>query len=304
MADYSQLSESQLRQALLLFGIEYAESAFIDGGLAKTNYRVTDSQGQRFVFTVADSERNLPAETTARLLRFVSQHGVITSEPVDSMRGSLLEEFEGHRVLVKRYVEGVTSHDLPFAHLRSAGQNLARVHLFPVPDWLPQGTRRMDDVTESVEMFDDKSFAAWVLEHIDETASMFTLDEPFTINHGDYFADNLVVTPSGDIAVLDWDTASCELPVVDLGFAIVGLALTGTSLNVGRLREFLAGYEGVRALSPAERAHLQASSLYAAAVLAHHRYRRFHIVHPEPGKFDAHVNLQHIAESLKADWPR
>jgi homoserine kinase type II len=303
MADNRRLSESQLQDALGLFGIEHSQVTLMVGGLAKTNYLVTATGGERFVLTVADDERNLPAETTARLLQHVAAFGMITSEPVESLGGNLLENVDHHCVLLKRYVDGHSHHVLPSAHLGPAGALLARIHRLPVPAWLPPGTRRMDDAAESVALFDDAEFAKWVLRNLADTRHIFDIAEPRVLNHGDYFADNLVVTTSGDIAVIDWDTASLELPLIDLGFAIVGLACIDTSLHADRLRELLDGYQSVRELDESTRALLKASAVYAATVLAHHRYRRFHVLHPDPRKARSHEEMQHVAESLHADWP-
>jgi homoserine kinase type II len=303
MAHYSRLSDSQLHRASALFGVRLAEATFIDGGLAKTNYRLVDDTGKVFVLTVADSERNLPAGVTAQLLRYVAEHGIPTSEPVTSVAGNFLEPIDDHCVLLKRYVSGSISHVLPFELLTKAGAQLAAIHRIPVPQWLPSGTRRMDDAEASVAQFEDIEFAGWVLQQLAETRSVFDSDQSPCVNHGDYFADNLVVMESGELAVIDWDTASRELPVIDLGFAIVGLACVTGSLDALRLRELLGGYERTRQLSPKEVSSLQHAAVYAATVLAHHRYRRFHVLFPQPDKFDAHQELQHIVRSLRSDWP-
>jgi homoserine kinase type II len=303
MADYSRLTPSQLVAASRLFGIACIDSTFIHGGLAKTNYLLTDVHGEQFVLTIADSERNLPAQTTARLLHYVAQHGVMTSEPIQSTNGNVIEHFDGHCVLVKQYVKGDNHHVLPRELLPAAGAVLARIHAMPVPDWLPRGTRRMDDAVESVAQFDDTQFASWVLERLDETRSLFEDDAPMCLNHGDYFADNLVVTPANDIAVIDWDTASKDLPIIDLGFAVVGLGCVGTTLQVDRLQRFLDGYASVSSLPESIEQRLQTAAMYAATVLAHHRYRRFHILFPDAERADSHVQMQHIVDSLQRDWP-
>jgi homoserine kinase type II len=302
MADYSRLTQEQLHLAAAKFDIRFSEATFIDGGLAKTNYRLMDESGALYVLTVADNERNLPAGVTARLLHYVAEHGILTSQPVASLDGNFLESLDGHCILVKHYIEGATSHVLPTGMLAEAGALLARIHQLPVPPWLPGGTRRMDDAEESVAHFDDHVFAGWVLNQLDETRAIFAVDEKPCINHGDYFGDNLILTAGEGIGVIDWDTASVELPVVDLGFAVVGLACTNAAFEPDRLRLVLDGYEAIRPLSAAARESLLDASVYAATVLAHHRYRRFHVLFPEPAKFEAHREMQNIVTSLRAQW--
>ena len=63
---------------------------------------------------------------------------------------------------------------------------------------------------------------AWQMNH----------SEPFSLVHGDYRLDNLMIDPAGrDVVVLDWQTLTVALPGRDLGYFI------GTSLPAEQRRE-------------------------------------------------------------------
>ena len=56
--------------------------------------------------------------------------------------------------------------------------------------------------------------------------------EPFSLIHGDYRLDNLMLHPAGrDVVVVDWQTLMTALPSRDLGYFI------GTSLPAEQRRE-------------------------------------------------------------------
>ncbi|MGR7002442.1 phosphotransferase family protein [Yinghuangia aomiensis] len=86
---------------------------------------------------------------------------------------------------------------------------------------LPSGTRRLSEADlAGLEACTDREFRDWV-------SGTAVLPPPHTgadvVCHGDLFMDNLVERPDGSLAVIDWETASIDDPVFDLGMAAVGL---------------------------------------------------------------------------------
>ncbi|MGI8648714.1 MAG: hypothetical protein DLM55_04860 [Acidimicrobiales bacterium] len=302
MALYSELTEPQRQQVCALFGIDYQQSSHIEGGAANTSYIVTNLDNERFVLTLLDNAINRPPQMLARLLRHLDAHGIATSGPVESIRGKLIERFDDHQVMVKRFVEGSCHDILPIEHLAAAGAALARVHALPALDWLPRGPRRLTNASEHLGSFADVNFASWVRDGLDEAQGLLELDEPLCVIHGDYFADNLITTPRGGIAILDWETASTDIAVLDIGFAVVGLTRLAGELDNDRLRSFLQGYQSVRELNDREIAHVQTATIYGATVLGYYRYLRHHIRYPNPRKYGVHREMRDFVGSVRERW--
>jgi homoserine kinase type II len=104
--------------------------------------------------------------------------------------------------------------------------------------------------------------------------------------HGDLFGDNLVIGPAGDLSVIDWETASLDDPVLDVGMAAFALCADGGRLDEARIRLLLSGYRPPgRRVDPGS---LRAAIEYAGVVIAFHRYRRYHVLAPEAAGRDAH----------------
>ena len=81
------------------------------------------------------------------------------------------------------------------------------------------GQLEADDVTTLREVAE--ALLEWQLDH----------HEPFSVIHGDYRLDNLMLDPAGeDVVAVDWQTVTVALPARDLGYFI------GTSLPSGQRR--------------------------------------------------------------------
>jgi homoserine kinase type II len=303
MAQGGELSDGQLSRALALYGLVPRTCSRIDGGATNSSYLVDCTTGVRVVVTGLDDTLGLPSDTLARFLRYLGKHSVSTGEPIESRNGALVETLDGRRLMVKRFVAGVCHDVLPLEVLATAGRALARVHAVGVPDWLPRASRRLSAIARDLARFDDREFADWIVSRLDETAVLFDTTDPYRIVHGDYFADNLIVEPAGGIAILDWETASTDLAVLDLGFAVVGLCRTESELDVARLRPLLGGYSSVRALSGAEASHLRDAVIYAATFLGHRRYARYHIHHPDAAKQHRYREMPVFVDSVRSRWP-
>ncbi|MGH3428168.1 MAG: phosphotransferase, partial [Mycobacteriales bacterium] len=296
-------SETQVTEALAPYGVRPQSIAHINGGAANTSYRVDCSDGSQIILTVVDNAINLSAPTLARLLRYLDAHGVAVPAPLEGRNGALIEIFDGRPLLVKQFVTGECFQVLPLNHVGAAGAALAKVHAVTAPGWLPTGSRRLPDVSATLRQFGDEEFAAWVTDRIDETRTVLAASLPQGIVHGDYFADNLVVDPDGKIRILDWETASRDAVLLDLGFAVVGLARVAGTLNLDRAQTFIDGYRAERKLTDDEAGHLRDAVIYAATYLGYRRYERHHIRYPNPAKRDLYKEMPRFVESLLDGWP-
>ena len=133
------------------------------------------------------------------------------------------------------------------------GQALARIHALPVsrslaeklhsvsPEALVRETWDAYIALDTPQPMIDYT-AQWLLSHLPQ-------DSRTTLVHGDFRNGNLMVTPDGIKAVLDWELCHIGDPMRDLGWLCVNSWRFGNrSLPVGgfgRVEDLVAGYQSV-----------------------------------------------------------
>lgn len=190
-------------------------------------------------------------------------------------------------IIVKRYLPGMCSRELPDALLPAAGALLAAVNLLspePARFGLRRGRRLPADTDEMLERFADQNFARWLTEQR-QWAQLPSPDNNLVgLVHGDFCGDNVVVGPDEALALLDWETAVIDLPVVDLGMAVFGLCRSNGRFLPDRAIALIEGYQRARVMRVAERELLLPATAYAALLVGYHRYVRHHIRYPAPAR--------------------
>ena len=148
--------------------------------------------------------------------------------------------------------------------LRAAGRALAQLHSLPPPAGLPARTN-VDDADavratarQVALLLPD---VAGEVDRLAEQLAALVTPVPQTLAtlHGDFSADQVVVTPTGEVALLDLDRGAAGDPAVDL--ASFAAALTADEILGGglglkperRMRQLHAGYAELRPL-PDDRA--------------------------------------------------
>ena len=101
---------------------------------------------------------------------------------------------------------------------------------------------------------------------------------PVAVVHGDAWPGNVVLTPSGQAVLIDWENGGVGLPVVDLGYCLLECHLDAglpagqpqawhISPDPGRIAAVLDGYARWRRLDDAERSVLAEAIRFAAAYI-------------------------------------
>jgi Ser/Thr protein kinase RdoA (MazF antagonist) len=99
---------------------------------------------------------------------------------------------------------------------------------------------------------------------------------PVAVVHGDAWPGNVVLTPSGEAVLIDWENGGLGLPVLDLGYCLLECHLDPgmprdspeawhIEPDPGRIAAVLDGYARWRRLDDAERAALAEGIRFAAA---------------------------------------
>ncbi|MGH3906995.1 MAG: phosphotransferase, partial [Pseudonocardiaceae bacterium] len=207
--------------------------------------------------------------------------------------------WRGKPVILKPYIAGKPLDILPEKLLPAIGRLLASIHSVPPPPNLsPQGRHLPRDWQEVLAilpctpLYDELLSASKALD----AKEWKTLPRGFV--HGDLFGDNLLLTDSDRLVVLDWETATIEPFILDIGISAVAFCRTDGRFNKEGFFKLLAGYEERRPLGRKEQLLLLAAVRYANAMLAYHRYVRHNIRYPDPAKADLYQELLDFAYRL------
>jgi aminoglycoside phosphotransferase (APT) family kinase protein len=253
----------------------------LSGGASQETYRVVVETGgaerklalRRAAGGVWNDEVAEPARagirTEAVLMRLARKAGVpeprvlAVLEREDGLgEGFVMEWLEGE-TLGSRIVRSDALSDVRPGLARQCGEILARIHAIEL-----EGTglaERLEGVTP--RSFVERTWdgykllatpqpmidysARWLLDHLPESPRT-------TLVHNDFRNGNLMVGPSGVVAVLDWELAHIGDPMRDLGWICTNSWRFGRSdLPVGGFgtyADLFAGYEAVsgRRVDPAQ----------------------------------------------------
>ncbi|SHL02431.1 phosphotransferase [Actinacidiphila paucisporea] len=305
MATYTSLESLDLPSLADRYGLREPVAEPLKGGAANSSFRLdTPGGGRAYVLTALDNHDEAGARHLARITRAFADLGLPTAHVVANSDGEDITVLHGKPYLLKELIPGHVEEPLPDALLPAAGELLAQLHGFPAEALdLPVGTRRLNAAHRAAaRAFDDRSFAAWLDEQLAEIGRHEAdRQRPAVPIHGDLFADNLIVRPDGGLSVIDWETASVDDPLLDLGMAAVGLCQTPEGcLSPERFRLLLGGYDALRPLSAEDRAELPTEIVHAAVIIAFHRYHRHNVRFPDPERATYYQQMVTFAGTVQA----
>ncbi len=308
MASYTTADQVNLEAVSAEYALEEIVLSPLAGGAANSSFHLFSAVGE-FVLTILDNHDILSARRLAAHTKAVFRLGIPTTEVVPTVKGDLIATVDGRPIILKRWIAGEVRDPLPQPLLPEAGRVLARIHKIDpkVPDLsgVPRGTRRLSNVQEGIiPQFVDKEFGGWLSEGLGRVrAAEAKRHRASRICHGDLFADNIIVTDRGHISLLDWETISLDDPLLDLGMTIVGLGREGGLLDLGRMEEIVGGYREIESLDEADFLFLPTGIVYAAMIIAYHRYVRHNIRFPNQERSSYHREMVRFVESVQNSFP-
>ena len=274
----------------------------MDGGRENTSYCVETSAG-RYVLTLWDQKSLKHATDLARLLVYLTDHGIRTSRVVAPSKGPIVVLHEEKPVMLKRYVDGDVTANLTGELLVQLGGEIARLHKIPAPSYVPQsflyGRRYFTEVTESNL---DHAYLEWLSEKNGYLQKRIPQDLPLALIHGDVFFDNVIVQGDRLMAIIDFEEACHYYRGFDLGILIVGACRGRKGISFQKARQLIRGYQKETTLQAIERGTLKAFAVYAAVATSFWRFRQYHLRRPEPELYDKHVEMQTLADNI-SEYP-
>ncbi|MFF9819020.1 phosphotransferase [Streptomyces sp. NPDC014006] len=306
MATYTTLADLDLNSIARRYDLNVVEVHPLKGGAANSSFRLHTDDGRRYVLTALDNHNPASAADLARTSRTLARLGLPTVHVVPTADGQDLIADAERCFLLKQWIEGEVCDPLPAEHLPAAGELLARLHSLPTNALdLPAGTRRLSGAHRAaITDFPDQDFARWLNGHL-ATIDRHEAEHRRApvVTHGDLFADNLIVRPDGTLAIIDWETASLDDPLLDLGMAAVGLARNDEgTLNAERLALLIDGYTRLRPLTAEDHAELPTEIAHAAVIIAFHRYYRHSVRFPDPTRATYHRLMIDFVDSVSDTW--
>lgn len=290
MADYSTLNESDLAAIERSYGFEISSWTPIDGGMANSSFRAETSVGP-LVISILDNADETLARRLASTTAFMHRMGVPTCEVVSRLDGDWIHLAEDKLILIKRWIDGATHKVVPHGMLAGAGRLLRRIHETDPQDLdVPVGSRRLSVVhRRMLQDFPNQEHAEWVRDRLRKIDEYFPpVEDPrrvlWTTVHGDLIGPNIVTAPDGKLYAIDWETATIDDPMLDIGMSAMNMCVVGNVLNHARLQLFLDGYGQCGRSVNMEL--VRPGIEYAAVIVAFHRYRRHNIRFPNAARSD------------------
>lgn len=257
MAVYTTLSESQVNEMLLHYGLpalHHMEGA--GDGIENTTYFLTVTDKRRFVLTLFEmlDAQHLPPYI--QLTRHYAGHGLPVPCPLPDINGNALQHMAHKPALLFPRAAGRHAMKPSIQRCAALGNILAHLHLasadFPLQIPNPCGLPWAEET------------AARLISHLDHDNRKL-LDEqlalgraiqlhslPRGIIHGDLFKDNALFDGSQISAIIDFYNAGTDCFLLDLAIAVNDWCFDEKNLHDERQSALMKAYQSVRPLSPEE----------------------------------------------------
>jgi homoserine kinase type II len=272
MAVLTAASFAEVRALLLHLGLgELRALTGIPAGSVNSNFALDLEGGKRLFLRIYEEQDEDGARREASLLQDLAAAGVRTPAPL-----APIAHLSGKPAAVFPWREGGIrcQRTVSTADVRKVGEALARVHAAGTGLREPPRPSRFGEADlllriSRIARAEDPALAAQAAplrEKLVEWSARRDAGLPRGLIHGDLFRDNVLWerADQGEIAaLLDFESASEGVFAYDL--MVTALAwCVGDTLDAGLVREMIAGYESVRALTAAEQAGLVAEGCAAA----------------------------------------
>ena len=303
MTVYTQLQESDIRETAGSYDLTIVDYEPIAAGASNSNYLLRAQQGS-YVLTVFDDKTLAQTVELGRLLSLLKEYAFPTTRPLFAANGEIAIMHKGKPVIMKEYVAGQVHRHPDKTMLHQIGTTMARLHQVPWPDFLsnrrPYGLQKFSSIQgQNI----DTEYEGWIAKRLSYLEQQKPQGLPRGLIHGDIFYDNVLFEGTRLKAIIDFEDATCEDKVFDLGMGIVGLCRKGPGVVPEKARALVKGYEQIRELEEGEKRDLQLYVEYAAATVSCWRYWKYHVDAPRVEKADKHRQMVRVAEGVR-DIPK
>jgi homoserine kinase type II len=276
MAVYTEVSFDEAAALIARLGIgELSAIKPCVGGIENTNYFASTEQGE-WVLTLFERLSHEQLPFYLHLMKHLAERGIPVPDPQADANGQILHELRGKPATLVDRLPGVHRLEPGPAHLRQVGAMLARMHGAGADfGWQQPNLRGLawwEATVPVVLPFLDDERAALMRDELGYqcAAAPAAAALPHGAIHADLFRDNVVFdTVAGEDRLsgfFDFFFAGIDSFAFDLAVCLNDWCSDPASgkLNDAHAALFIAAYEGVRPLTPAEH-RLMPTMLRAAA---------------------------------------
>jgi len=303
MAVYSLLQDSDIRDIAGSYDLTMVDYEPIVAGAGNSNYLVRAQQASYVLTVFEDTTLDLTVEH-GRLLSLLKECAFPSPRPLLAFNGKMVIVHNDKPVMMKEYLAGHVCRYPDKTMLHQAGTAMAKLHQVPWPNFLsirrPYGVQKLSSIQgQNI----DTEYEGWIAKRLPCLEQQKPQGLPRGLIHGDMFYDNVLFEGTRLKAIIDFEDASCDDKVFDLGMGIVGLCRTGQGVVLEKARALIEGYEQIRELEDGEKRALQLYVEYAAATDSCWRYWKYHVDAPSVENADKHWQVARVAEVVQ-DIPK
>lgn len=261
MAVYTDVTEAELGAFLGQYEVgELLSYKGIAEGTENSNF-ILHATGGSYILTLYEKRvdrADLPF--FLGLMDHLAGRGVSCPLPVRRRDGELTGELAGRPAAIITFLEGMWPRRPTAAHCRAVGAALAGMHLagadfalsranaLSVPGW-----RRLWDMSRDRADEVEPGLAAEVESDLRDFEASWPHDLPSGVIHADLFPDNVFFLGERLSGLIDFYFACNDLYAYDVATCLNAWCFERDhSFNLTKGAALLAGYQSVRALSPAE----------------------------------------------------
>jgi len=300
MAVYTHLQESDIREIAGSYDLTIVDCEPIAAGAENSNYLVRAQQGS-YVLTVFEGKTFALTVELGQLLSLLKKCAFPTTRPLLAANGKIAIMHKAKPVMMKEYIAGQVHQHPDKTMVHQVGTAMAKLHQVPRPDSLsnrrPYGVQKLASIQGQKI---DTEYEGWIAKRLPYLEQRKPQGLPRGLIHGDIFYDNVLFEGTKLKAIIDFEDATCDDKVFDLGMGIVGLCGKGQGVVLEKARALVKGYEQIRKLEEGEKRALQLYVEYAAVTVSCWRYWKYHVDAPSVGNADKHWQMVRVAEGVQA----
>ncbi len=272
MAVYTQLGAEALADLIAAFGVGELRSAKgIAEGVSNSNWLIDtagrDGEGARFILTMYEARVDLAdLPFFLGLLDHLAARGCPVPATIHDREGKSFRFVGEKAVALIEFLPGVSVSEPTPAQARAVGEALARMHLaardFPGQRANAMGLAQWRAFAEACGRDGfaaiDPDLAGLVERELAELERDWPRDLPRSVIHADLFPDNVLMLGDRVSGLIDFYFACVDITAYDMAVTHAAWCFdaSGKRFDPAISAALLAGYEGVRPLSDAERAAL------------------------------------------------
>ncbi len=264
MAVYTPVARAELEAFLAAYDLgPLIDHAGVEQGVENTNYILTTARG-RFVLTLFEKRAaaaDLPFFAAA--MAHVAARGIPAPWPVADNSGRVFSALNARPAAIFTFLDGrqrmapsvadcgAVGAATALLHLAGAGFEQMRPNALSLGGWRTLAEAAAPRAEEAAP-----NLAALIADELAFLEANWPEGLPEGLIHADLFPDNVFFDGGEVSGVIDFYFACTDFFIYDLALALNAWAAASKIWNAEAARGFIKAYEGVRPLSPTERAAL------------------------------------------------